>query len=169
MEGANNPTRPPLAVTLTQTNNAPVTIAATVTNQHTSALTFLKWSTPIDALALELGLFSLTPAGSELPLNLPTIQVKRVVPPPQDQFVTLEPGESAMRELMLKGPIVSTAELRGQPESGGKSTAVSRGMWMAVWAGRAGDICEERLESLTGDPEFSELLFESNVLELTVD
>ena len=139
------PTNPPLRLTLSVPTTSPSathpTIALTVTNTSPSTTyTLLSYSSPLDPLTLQLGLLSLTllptPSSSptdlpsstpptkpelgngfeEKPLPLNTILIKRLIPPPHDAFITLEPGQTTFREVILQQPTVDTfaLELQGK-------------------------------------------------------
>ncbi|KND89748.1 hypothetical protein TOPH_05682 [Tolypocladium ophioglossoides CBS 100239] len=53
-----------LAVTLQQTSTSPPTVRVSVANNNDHEVTILSYLSPLDQLALPLGLLSITPAGS---------------------------------------------------------------------------------------------------------
>ncbi|KAK2027830.1 hypothetical protein LX32DRAFT_640558 [Colletotrichum zoysiae] len=151
-----------LAVRIRQTSSSPPTLAFSVTNNHDIPLTILRWKTPLDPLAIQLGLVYITPEGKSEPIELPTIELRRVMPPPQDALVTLQPGERKEQEVVLKEPIVPLDQL-------GKTARVAvKGKWGTVWPTTADNLSEENIEKLqfgdgvlTGD-------FESEAVDLIV-
>ncbi|GME39315.1 hypothetical protein GTA08_BOTSDO08011 [Neofusicoccum parvum] len=140
------PPRPShLALSVRQTATSPPTLALALTNTHPSSpLTLLVWDSPLDPLALQLGLVEITPAGAgAAPLPLPSIKVSRLLPPGEDALVTLAPGEVRERELVLREPVVPWKEVRG-----GKARVVVRGRWRAVWEGEG--VGREAVEGMEG-------------------
>ncbi|GJC83405.1 putative secreted protein ARB_00926 [Colletotrichum liriopes] len=131
-----------LAVRIRQTSSSPPTLALSVTNNHDAPLTILRWKTPLDPLAIQMGLVSITPEGNSEPLELPTIELRRVMPPPQDDLVTLQPGERREQEVVLKEPIVPLDQL-------GKTARVAvKGKWQTVWPTTADKLSKETIEKL---------------------
>ncbi|KAK2057237.1 hypothetical protein LY76DRAFT_594374 [Colletotrichum caudatum] len=151
-----------LAVRIRQTSTSPPTLALSVTNNHGIPLTILRWKTPLDPLAIQLGLVYITPEGGSEPIELPTIELRRVMPPPQDALVTLQPGEREEQEVVLKEPIVPLDQL-------GKTARVAvKGKWGTVWPTTADNLSQENIEKLqfgdgvlTGD-------FESEAIDLVI-
>lgn len=126
---------PPLSVSLHQTN--PTTLTARLTNTDaTTSYTLVTWDTPLDPLALKLGLATIAlPDGTVL--DLPTIQVRRKYPPAADSIVTLAPGESREQAFALEGPVVPVERIR---EGGGRALVRLSGAWQAgVWAVQGGE------------------------------
>lgn len=131
-----------LDVRIRQTSSSPPTLAFSVTNNHDTPLTILRWNTPLDPLAIRLGLVSITPEGKSEPIELPTIMLRRVMPPPQDALVTLQPGERREEEVVLKEPIVPLDQL-------GKTARVAiKGKWGTVWPTTADKLSKENIEKL---------------------
>ncbi|KAH7039856.1 uncharacterized protein B0I36DRAFT_2909 [Microdochium trichocladiopsis] len=111
-------------------SSSPPRVKLAVTNTHSTPVTLLRWNTPLDPMALQLGVLSLTPQGASSPLELATIALRRLMPPPEDQFVTIGPGETATNELELKPPAVNPQELG----IAGKTVQVqASGEWGYVW------------------------------------
>ena len=108
-------------------SSSPPSIKLTVTNNHNEPVTVLRWDTPLDSMALKLGVLSIYKDGT--PLDLPTINVRRLMPPPEDEFVTLKPGEAVVNEVELGPPVVSE-------ELGLKGSSVevqASGEWAYAW------------------------------------
>jgi len=160
---------PPLSLGLAQTSNSPPTVNITVTNNSpTETYTMLKWSSPLDPLALHLGLISVTiPSDSSpsTPFEVPRIMLKRAMPPPDDAFVILAPGESASQDIVFRDPVVDMDNLVSaatEASSSGASVVdvqiicgnfdedeeVDRG-GATVWVGKKReDLTEEEVSSL---------------------
>ncbi|KAI0598683.1 hypothetical protein F4775DRAFT_168259 [Biscogniauxia sp. FL1348] len=151
---------PSLKVAVRQVSSSPPTLAIGVTNTHSSPVTILSWNSPLDPLAVQLGLVSFTPAGSNSPVDIPTIMVRRKLPPGPESLVTIEPGETKEQVLELKERVVPLETLRG------KVGVVCHGSWMGVWASKADDIAAESLDSLGISEDGSGGKFESEPVEI---
>ncbi|KAH7311630.1 hypothetical protein B0I35DRAFT_481580 [Stachybotrys elegans] len=116
-----------LHLSLSQTSTSPPTIQVAVTNKNDGPITVTTYDTPLDPLAAQLGLLSITPAGAAAPLELNTIYVRRQWPPPEDCFITIEPGKTATNDLVLKEPVIPLDTI------GDKATVKLAGRWEAVW------------------------------------
>ncbi|KAL1649151.1 hypothetical protein SLS58_001725 [Diplodia intermedia] len=145
-----------LHVSVAQSSTTPPTLTLTLKNTHPSTpLTLLNWESPLDPLALQLGLITIYPADNDSkddnePLPLATIQVSRKLPPGRDQLVSLAPGESRARDVVLREPVVPLGKVR---EMDGKKRVkvVCGGRWKAVW-GAAGDgVGDAALERMGAD------------------
>jgi len=139
-----------LKVSVRQANQDPPKLTIGVTNSNPDPVTVFIWNSPLDSLAVQLGLVSFTPEGQE-PIDIPTIQVRRLMPPKDDAFITIEPGQTEEREVLLREPVVPLDKLKG------KVSVVVRGEWNGVWAGKKGDISLQTLrngdDSLKGSYE----------------
>lgn len=134
-----------LAVSLRQasSSSAPPAITVKVTNNSPKPVTILTWESPLDPLALQLGLLSITPAGASTPLDIPTIKVSRKLPPGEDSLVSLAPGESHENEIVLKELLVPLAQLRGK-----KSSVTIQGRWGRVWLAPRDQLTQQAIEAL---------------------
>ncbi|KAK1985234.1 hypothetical protein LZ30DRAFT_584555 [Colletotrichum cereale] len=151
-----------LAVRIRQTSSSPPTLALSVTNKHDAPLTILRWKTPLDPLAIQLGLVSITPEGNSKPMELPTIELRRLMPPPQDDLVTLQPGEHREQEVVLREPIVPLGQL-------GKTARVAvKGKWGTVWPTTADNLSQETIEKLQFGDGVLTGEFESEAVDLVI-
>lgn len=117
-------------------------LSVSVKNTHPSTpLTLLNWDSPLDPLALQLGLVSVTAAGASAPIDMPTIKISRAMPPGADSLVTLRPGESASSVVELRDTFVPK-----ETWAQGKAKVSMKGHWAAVWPGLNKD-------ELLGNPE----------------
>lgn len=135
-----------LEVRLSQASAAPApSLSISVKNTHPStAVTLLRWDSPLDPLALQLGLISVTAAGAPAPIDMPTIQIRRAMPPGADSLVTLQPGESASSVVELRDSFVPK-----DTWAQGKAKVGMKGSWGAVWPGLVKDDLLADLEKLS--------------------
>lgn len=126
------------------------TLALAVTNTGDKPLSVLTWNSPLDPIALKLGLVELLPAGSSEPVQMNTIQVRRKMPPGSDSVVTLRAGEKRENVLELGEPVVPADKLAG------KMTVRCKGAWMGVWG--ADEFEAEALEKIGSaeEPRFGD-------------
>ncbi|KAM4062353.1 hypothetical protein HRG_011144 [Hirsutella rhossiliensis] len=130
-----------LAVTLRQTGSSPPTVRATVTNKNYFPVTIVAYQSPLDQLALQLGMLSITPAGSKTPLELRVVKVKRVWPPPEGSLIVIQPGASATNDMVIQEPTVPMDKLDR------KATVVFSGDWIAVWPRPRNQISKSEIEN----------------------
>lgn len=135
-----------LEVRLSQASAAATpSLSVSVKNTHPSTpLTLLKWDSPLDPLALQLGLVSVTAAEAAAPLDMPTIKISRAMPPGADSLVTLRPGESASSVVELRDTFVPK-----DTWAKGKAKVNMKGRWAAVWPGLVKDELLGDLEKLS--------------------
>ncbi|KJZ79541.1 hypothetical protein HIM_01010 [Hirsutella minnesotensis 3608] len=151
---------PKLHVTLRQTSSSPPTVRVAVTNGNKFPVTIVDYQSPLDPLALQTGLLSITPAGSSQPLQLRTIQVKRVWPPREDSLPDIKPGATAYNDLVLKEPTVPMEQL------GKRAKVILKGRWMAVWPRSRDQISKEELENAASSAFSGE--YSSQPLEIQI-
>ncbi|KAI1129857.1 hypothetical protein F5Y10DRAFT_237412 [Nemania abortiva] len=149
-----------LKVSVRQTSSSPPKLTIGVTNTHSSPVTVFTWDSPLDPLAVQLGLLSFTPEGKDAPIDLPTIQVRRLMPPGDDAYVTIEPGQTEEREVLLKRPMVPLDQLQG------KTKVVCKGEWKSVWAAKKEDISAESLKNAGADEASLKGSFESEPVDI---
>lgn len=151
-----------LAVRIRQASTSPPTLALEVTNNHDAPLTILRWKTPLDPLAIQLGVLSITPEGKSEPLELPTVELRRIMPPPPQDLITLQPGERREQEVVMKEPIVPLDQL-------GKTARVAvKGKWQTVWPTTADKLSQETLEKLQFGDGVLTGEFESEAVDVTI-
>jgi len=152
-----------VVVDLKQTGNSPPTLAVTVTNNHDAVLTLLNWDSPLDPAAVALGVFSITPEGASAPLDLPTITFRRVMPPPPENLITLQPGKSTTVAVSFQEPAVPVTEL------GKKARVRCQGTWAATWPGfTAEQLTPEVLDKLQFSDQAVTGPFQSEEIELVI-
>lgn len=149
-----------LAVTLRQTSPSPPTVRVSVANNNDHDVTILSYQSPLDGLALPLGLLSIMPAGSSEPLELLTIKAGRMWPPPDDCLIVVAPGAAATNDLVLKAPTVPMDKLAG------KATVALKGRWMAVWDRPRDKLSDREIENSSGSAFAGD--FATEDLEITI-
>lgn len=117
----------------------------------------------MDPLALRLGLFTITPEGASAPLELRTIQVRRMWPPKPDALINLEPGASEKAEIILDDErTVSVKDL------GKKASIQLKGRWDNVWNKSKNSITAEDLENASISPQVFNGDYGTDRLDITV-
>ncbi|OTA57890.1 hypothetical protein K449DRAFT_385951 [Hypoxylon sp. EC38] len=153
-----------LKVSVRQVSASPPKLGIAVTNTHSGAVTILSWNSPLDPLALQLGLVSFVPAGSDdsTPIHIPSIQIRRKTPPGPESLITLGAGQTKEQELELKAPIVPLEKLRG------RATVVCEGEWVSVWPSEADAITKESLEKVGASEDAFRGRFKSEAVEIEI-
>ncbi|KAF2963851.1 hypothetical protein GQX73_g9727 [Xylaria multiplex] len=149
-----------LKVSVRQASSSPPKLTIGVTNTHSGPVTVFTWNSPLDPLAVQLGLLSFTPEGQDTPIDIPTIQVRRLMPPGDDAYVTIEAGKTEEREVLLKKPMIPLDQLQG------KVKVVCKGEWKSVWASKKEDISAEALVNTGADEASLKGNFESEPVEI---
>ncbi|PHH80969.1 hypothetical protein CDD80_5179 [Ophiocordyceps camponoti-rufipedis] len=107
----------------------PSVITVTVHNHNPHAVVFMKDYSPLDPLALRLGMFNITPAFYRAPLSLPRVRVRREWSPDLATLVPLQPGRSAFGSINLHDLGMDFRPF------GPMARVVLFGKWLAVWKG----------------------------------
>ncbi|KAI0133358.1 hypothetical protein F4776DRAFT_625265 [Hypoxylon sp. NC0597] len=156
-----------LKVSVRQVSASPPKLGIAVTNTHSGAVTILSWNSPLDPLALQLGLVSFVPAGSdsssESPIHIPSIQIRRKMPPGPESLITVGAGQTKEQELELKAPIVPLEKLRGR-----RASVVCEGEWISVWPSEADAITKESLEKAGASEDAFRGRFKSEAVEIEI-
>ncbi|KAI8300922.1 hypothetical protein K4K61_009374 [Colletotrichum sp. SAR11_59] len=151
-----------LSIRIRQSSTSPPTVTFSVTNDHNAPLTILRWATPLDPLALQLGVLSVTPDGADAPLEIDTIALKRVMPPRDEDMVTLQPGDTTENEVILRETVLPFDRL------GKKPRVAAKGTWQTVWPTTVDKLSKDTLMKLQfGDGVLSGE-FETEAIEVTV-
>lgn len=151
-----------LSIRIRQSSTSPPTVTFSVTNNHTAPLTILRWATPLDPVALQLGVLSVTPDGADAPLEIDTIALKRVMPPRDEDMITLQPGDTTENEVILRETVLPFDKLGKTPR------VAAKGTWQTVWPTTADKLSKDTLMKLQfGDGVLSGD-FETEAIEVTV-
>lgn len=152
-----------LEVSLKQTSTSPPTVRVAVENKNSHPVTVVSYDSPLDDMALRLGIVSITPAGQSEPVELPILQVRRMWPPPSDALITIPAGKAQTNDIVLKGPGVPEGKLGTKP-----SIRLS-GRWSGVWAKDKDNIGEINLGDVTPDPDVHVGSFSTDALEVNME
>jgi hypothetical protein len=152
-----------LVLGLAQTSTSPPTVRVTVTNNNSHPVTIITYNSPLDGLALPLGLLSITPDGASDALELNIIKASRVWPPKPDSLVGLDAGAQATNDMVFKAPTVPMDKL------GKKATVFLQGHWMGVFARAKDQVSAHDLDHLRSQPDVFEGDFKSESIEITID
>ncbi|KAI4859867.1 hypothetical protein F4820DRAFT_133183 [Hypoxylon rubiginosum] len=165
MPESGNNVIPKLQVSVRQVSSSPPKLGIAVTNAHAGPVTVLTWDSPLDPLALQLGLLSFVPAGGDdgSPIEIPTVQVRRRMPPGADSLATIGAGQTREQELELREPIVPLGRLRGTVVS-----VVCRGEWTSVWPSEADAISKESLANAGAGEDAFRGSFQSEAVDIEI-
>ncbi|KXS98580.1 hypothetical protein AC578_4311 [Pseudocercospora eumusae] len=125
-----------------------------------STFTFLRWDTPFDPRALDLGVVELSDAVKGVEIPGPGLKLNRKMPAPRDELIEVEPGKTLTRKLQLKGFWL--------PEEGTRVNVRARGEWKAVWKARKDDVPEGELETLAGERVLRGPFQSENTVEVSI-
>lgn len=154
-----------LHVSLSQASSkSPPAVSIKVTNNSPSPVTILSWESPLDPLALSLGLFSITPEGASEPMEIDRVMVSRKTPPGDDSLISLGPGESRENQVVLKEILVPAEKLKGK-----KSKVEVKGRWMGVWPKPRGELSGDAIEKGAHGGGAVAGTFASDSIEIEVD
>ncbi|KAF2733841.1 hypothetical protein EJ04DRAFT_512871 [Polyplosphaeria fusca] len=136
----------PLEFKLSQISKSPPSLLVTVKNNSpSSTFTFLKWGTPLDVQALNLGVFKLTHAdsGEEVPVD--KLMINRKMPPSRDDLQEVAPGTEHSTEVVFDRPWMPSTK----PASYNVGV---QGDFKGVWEKSASNVKEEELDAYTDGP-----------------
>ncbi|KAG5928527.1 hypothetical protein E4U42_000510 [Claviceps africana] len=153
-----------LEVSLKQTCASPPAIRAIVTNNNSFPVTVVTYDSPLDNLALKLGLLSITLEGSSSPLPLPIVGARRIWPPPPESLVTIAAGESAATDIDMGGPKFGVELF----ESSSRASVTLVGNWHAVWPKDKSSLENFNLGSASPDPDVYSGPFASETLAISI-
>lgn len=139
-------TVPGLDFKLSQISTSPPSLLVTLKNNHpSSTFTVLKWGTPLDPQATNLGVFKLTNAESGEPIDVVVIKIARKTPPARSELVQIEPSTEHATEVVFEKPWM--------PQTKPASYKVQvEGKFYAVWEKAAKDVTESDLKDYFDSP-----------------
>jgi hypothetical protein len=137
---------PALEFILSQTSRSPPTLLITLKNTSPDTpYTILKWNTPLDSSALNVGVFTITDLQSGEVIKQDVLQINRKMPPPQQSLITLAPGTEEEAEIVLDKPWM--------PErKPAKYKVQARGVWRGVWGKYGDEVTKEELYAYAESP-----------------
>jgi hypothetical protein len=153
---------PGLEFKLSQISRNPPSLLVTLKNNNPSSpFTLLRWNTPLDPQAANLGLFKLVDedTGKEIPTD--GLKVNRLMPPSKEDLVTVAPGTEEAHEVVMNKPWL--------PEKKPAKYRVSvSGKFSGIWDKYGGDLEAGDLEAYVDSP-FHGKAFSSNEVDMRVE
>ncbi|KAF2262947.1 hypothetical protein CC78DRAFT_545329 [Lojkania enalia] len=105
MTTSNTKSFPGLEFKLSQISKDPPSLLVTVKNNSpSSTFTFLKWGTPLDPQALNLGVFKMVDASTGKEVKIDHLMINRKMPPSRDDLQEVEPGTEQATEIVFDKP-----------------------------------------------------------------
>ncbi|KAI8943092.1 hypothetical protein NX059_001122 [Plenodomus lindquistii] len=137
---------PGLEWKLSQISQSPPTILVTLKNTSPDTpYTLLKWGTPLDASALNTGVYSIVREDDGEEVKQFELKINRKMPPAQDQIVTLAPGTEEELEVVFDKPWM--------PENKpAKYKVKAAGNFKGLWDKYGDDVTEENLYAYVESP-----------------
>ncbi|TQV97817.1 hypothetical protein V2A60_006460 [Cordyceps javanica] len=158
---------PQLAVTLAPVPGAdPPALRATITNNNPFPVSFLDYDSPVDELAVPLGLVELTPAEGGSPVALDGRLLANRPWPPRADFVVEVPaggGTVVSGDIALRPADVPYGKL------GDAFSVRMKGPWRAVFAMPRSQVTDELLEHIPEGARTYQGTFESDRIVMNVD
>jgi hypothetical protein len=130
-------------------------IRVIVENTGDSRVTLLKWGSPLDRISPMLGIFEVQDTETNKSVETPMMKVSRKLPPPEEDLIEIESGESA-EEVVKFLPSV--------PSSGQSCSIQAKGWWQAVWALSKQEVVSRHLQEIS---EGSSGSFSSNSIVIS--
>jgi len=137
---------PGIEFTMSQISRSPPNLLVTLKNTSPDTpYTILKWNTPLDASALNTGVFTITNAESGEAVKQDILQVNRKMPPPQGSLITIAPGTEKEVEVIFDKPWM--------PErKPAKYKVQAKGIWKGVWGKYGDEVTKEELYAYADSP-----------------
>lgn len=153
---------PGLSLSLSQISKDPPTLRVTLKNDHPDATyTLLKWGTPLDAAALNTGVFKIRDAHSGAEIEQVMVQIRRKMPPGQDQLASVEPGAEESVEVVFDRPWM--------PETKpAKYKVKAEGLLKGAWDKVKSEVTDHDTSEYTESP-LAGKTFMTNEVELVVE
>lgn len=152
---------PGLEFKLSQISRNPPSLLVTLKNTSPTPYTLLKWATPLDVQAQNLGLFKVVDEATGKELEIPQIKISRLMPPTREDLVTVAPGTEEATEVVFDKPWM--------PETKpAKYQVRAEGAFAGIWDRYGNDISESELEAYTESP-LNGKNFRTNVVQMRVE
>jgi hypothetical protein len=154
-------TVPGLEFKLSQISRNPPSLLVTLKNTSPDTpYTLLKWGTPLDAQALNLGLFKMVDGeGKEVVQH--SIKVSRLMPPSREDLVTVAPGTEEATEVVFNKfwmPEAKPATYKVKAE----------GAFGGVWDRYGDKVADDELEAYIASP-MNGRVFRTNEVDMRVE
>jgi hypothetical protein len=155
-------TVPGLEFKLSQISRNPPSLLVTLKNTSPDTpYTLLKWGTPLDVQALNLGLFKMVDAATGREVEMHNLKINRVMPPAREDLVTVAPGTEEATEVVFNKPWM--------PETKPATYKVkAEGVFTGVWDSYGDKVEAGDLETYSSSP-LSGRAFRTNEVEMRVD
>lgn len=153
---------PGLSLTLSQIAKDPPTLRVTLKNDSPdTTYTLLKWGTPLDDAALNTGVFKITDDHSGAEVEQLIMQIRRRMPPGQDQLAGVQPGEEESVDVVFNRPWM--------PErKPAKYKVKAEGLLQGVWDRPKSEVTDHETNEYTESP-LAGKTFITNEVELVVE
>ncbi|KAF4970577.1 hypothetical protein FZEAL_10008 [Fusarium zealandicum] len=152
-----------LDVSLEQIQKSPPTVLVSVKNTRENNVTVLTYGSPLDPLAIQLGMLYITPEGQRSALEIQQLEVQRQWPPTEDALVQINAGETHSVEITIMEPVVPMYKLDK------KARVQLSGKWQAVWPAEKSKIPKDVIEAGgTGEHAVSGG-FSSNKIDIDIE
>ncbi|KAF2648794.1 hypothetical protein K491DRAFT_669997 [Lophiostoma macrostomum CBS 122681] len=153
---------PGLEFKLSQISKNPPSLLVTLKNSSPGlSFTLLKWGTPLDPQASNLGVFQLIDAETGEAVKSDILKIGRKMPPSRDDLQEISPGTEHAIEVVLDKPWMP----RKKPA---KYKVTAQGKLHGVWEKPASELATEELESYADSP-FSDRAFSTEEVLLAVE
>ncbi|GAO17141.1 uncharacterized protein UV8b_00349 [Ustilaginoidea virens] len=152
-----------LTISLSQPNASPPTVRVTVTNRNAYPVTIVSYGSPLDEIALPLGLLHITPSGASKCLDLNVIRGSRIWPPEPHHLIGLRPGESGTNDVVLQAPTVPMQHV------GKGATVFLQGKWIGVFPRTKHELTASDLNHMFSQPGSFRGRFRSENLEIAIE
>lgn len=152
---------PGLEFKLSQISKNPPSLLVTLKNNNPSSpFTILKWGTPLDSAATNIGVFKLVNAETGEEVKQDGLMINRMMPPSQEDLVTVAPGTEEATEVVFDKPWM--------PKDPAKYKVVAAGEFKGVWDRDSAHVKASELEAYTDSP-LSGRTFATEEVELQVE
>jgi hypothetical protein len=105
-----------------------VQVLAYVENPSDDTMKVLRWNSVLDNQAGLLGAITLRNQHTAKTIDVPTIMINRKTPPPDEEYIRIEPHAKVSNQISLA---LTTTDL----EEGADYEAVAEGRFMEIWRG----------------------------------
>ncbi|KAF2686648.1 hypothetical protein K458DRAFT_416001 [Lentithecium fluviatile CBS 122367] len=159
---ADGSTVPGLEFKLSQISRNPPSLLVTLKNNHPDTpFTILKWGTPLDVQAQNLGLFKLVDEATGNEVEMHNIKISRLMPPSREDLVTVAPGTEEATEVVFNKPWM--------PETKpAKYKVQAQGTFAGVWDRYGNEVDDSELEAYSSSP-LNGRVFRTNSVEMRVE
>ncbi|KAF2475197.1 uncharacterized protein BDR25DRAFT_214041 [Lindgomyces ingoldianus] len=154
---------PGLEFKLSQISKNPPSLLVTLRNNNpSSTFTVLKWGTPLDPQASNLGIFKMFDADTGKEVLIDRLMINRKMPPSREDLHEIAPGTEHATEVVFNKPWMPA-------KKPAKYQIKVEGQFKAVWEKTAREVGTNELEELGGSNVLINRPFQSEEVLLTVE